>query len=169
MGEAQRGIRINGVAHVSLTVNDVAHSSSYWKPLLQFMGLTKVSDGDGFLYCVGGRTAVGLQPPVPVDKYYQLKGQRPELSGPLLTDRFNQTRVGLHHICWRLYSRADVDRLHEFVAGLPLGKVVSPPREGPWAPGYYHFVFEGMPLPMIRLLPCCHPFDETLDLQNALR
>jgi catechol 2,3-dioxygenase-like lactoylglutathione lyase family enzyme len=77
------------------------------------------------LYCVGGRTAVGIQP---VDDEH--KG-----------DRFVQRRVGLHHVCFRARERADVDRLHEFLVGIG-AHVVHAPKEGVWAPGYYSVLFE---------------------------
>ena len=52
-----------------------------------------------------------------------------------------QFRVGLHHVCFRAREREDVDRVHEFL--LELGaKVVHPPEEGAWAPGYYSVLFE---------------------------
>ena len=35
----------------------------------------------------------------------------------------------------------DVDRLHEFLVSIG-AKVVHPPEEGTWAPGYYSVLFE---------------------------
>ena len=49
MTSDRQGIRINGLAHVSLTVNDVSRSARFYRPLLQFMGLTPVSDSGAFL------------------------------------------------------------------------------------------------------------------------
>ena len=56
-------------------------------------------------------------------------------------ERFVQTRVGLHHLCFRARRREDVDALHELVVGLG-ATVVHPPEEGAWAPGYYSVLFE---------------------------
>ena len=52
-----------------------------------------------------------------------------------------QRRVGLHHLCFRARTREDIDAayhsLREFGA-----KIVHPPEEGSWAPGYYSVLFE---------------------------
>ena len=52
-----------------------------------------------------------------------------------------QHRVGLHHVCFRALERAHVDEAHAFVVALG-GKVVHPPEDGPYAPGYYSVLFE---------------------------
>ena len=52
-----------------------------------------------------------------------------------------QTRIGLHHLCFRAYSREDVDRLHAHLCEMG-AKIVHPPEDGPWAPGYYSVLFE---------------------------
>ena len=52
-----------------------------------------------------------------------------------------KNRPGLHHICFRLRAREDVDKvadkLREMGAFIDRG-----PKEGDWAPGYYYIVFE---------------------------
>jgi catechol 2,3-dioxygenase-like lactoylglutathione lyase family enzyme len=79
------------------------------------------------LYCVGGRTAVGI---VKAEDRYQ-------------GERFAQFRVGLHHVCFRARERADVDAVHEFL--LKIGaRIVHPPEEGAWAPGYYSVLFDDL-------------------------
>jgi catechol 2,3-dioxygenase-like lactoylglutathione lyase family enzyme len=47
----------------------------------------------------------------------------------------------LHHICFRLRSREDVDSLHDILQEMG-ARIVHPPEEGPWAPGYYSILFE---------------------------
>ncbi len=118
-------IEINGIAHTFVTVSDFARARAFYGELLPAFGLKPVLDGDGFYYCVGGRTAFGLRAADPAH-------------GP---HRFDQGRVGLHHICFRARSREDVDRCHELVTRLG-ANVVHPPEEGPWAPGYYSLLFE---------------------------
>ena len=58
--------------------------------------MTPVCDTDKLFYCVGARTAIGIQP---AD------------SG----ERFVEGRVGLHHLCLRARSREDIDRLHDLL------------------------------------------------------
>ena len=118
-------IEINGIAHVMLTVSDFAACREFYARLLPFLGLRPVIDADQMLYCVGGRTAVGI-----VQGAEEHRGER-----------FVQQRVGLHHVCFRVRERADVDAVHELVAGLG-AKIVHAPEDGPWAPGYYSILFE---------------------------
>ena len=54
-------MEINGIAHVMLTASDFERSRSFYQKLLPFLGLKPVLDGDGFYYCVGGRTAFGIR------------------------------------------------------------------------------------------------------------
>jgi catechol 2,3-dioxygenase-like lactoylglutathione lyase family enzyme len=49
--------------------------------------------------------------------------------------------VGLHHLCFRARDRGDVDSLHGFLQEVG-AKIVHPPEEGTWAPGYYSVLFE---------------------------
>ena len=118
-------IEINGIAHTILTVSQFEACADFYKAWLPFVGMKMVFDGDDFCYHVGGRTAIGVQ------------RCAPEYAG----ERFVQNRVGLHHLCLRARSEADVDSLHEFLVGLNT-KIDVPPAFGPWAPGYYFFVFE---------------------------
>ena len=52
-----------------------------------------------------------------------------------------QGRVGLHHLCFRARSREDVDKV-ETLLGEMGAHIVSPAREGSWAPGYYFVLCE---------------------------
>jgi len=118
-------VEINGIAHVMLTVSDFEKCQPFYHRILTEMGMTPVIYEDGWLYCVGGRTALGIQ----------TAGE--EHRG----ERFVQNRVGLHHVCFRARSHEEVDKLHEIVKELD-AHVVHPPEEGPWAPGYYSLLFE---------------------------
>jgi catechol 2,3-dioxygenase-like lactoylglutathione lyase family enzyme len=118
-------VEINGIAHVFLTVRDFARAREFYGKLLPWLGMKPVLDGEGFYYCVGGRTAVGIRP-----------------AGSEHADRgFVQERVGLHHLCFRARAREDVDACHAFVQEIG-ATIVHPPEEGAWAPGYYSVLFE---------------------------
>ena len=118
-------MEINGMAHLVLTVSDFARARAFYGKLLPFLGLTPVFDADFFYYCVGGRTAVGISP----------------CGSEYAKERFVQPRVGLHHASFRAKSREDVDALHAFLVEMG-AKIVHPPEEGSWAPGYYSVLFE---------------------------
>ena len=118
-------MQINGIAHIQLSVADFKRSREFYARLLPFLGLTPVMESEGFYYCVGARTGVAISQ---ADEAHR-------------TDRFEQRRVGLHHVCFRAREREDVDRAHEFL--LEIGaKIVHAPEDGQWAPGYYSVLFE---------------------------
>jgi catechol 2,3-dioxygenase-like lactoylglutathione lyase family enzyme len=118
-------MEINGVAHVYLTVTNFEQCLPFYEKLCAFMGLRPVIKSDQTLYCVGGRTAVGISR---CDHAHQ-------------AERFEQRRVGLHHVCFRARERADVDATYRFLQEIG-AKIVHPPEDGPWAPGYYSVLFE---------------------------
>jgi catechol 2,3-dioxygenase-like lactoylglutathione lyase family enzyme len=118
-------VQINGIAHLQLTVTDLARSRAFWTPLFELFEMKVVFDTEHVLYGVGGRTGICL---TPSDPQYR-------------EDCFVQRRVGLHHLCFRLRSREDIDELHRFLVARA-AHIVHPPEDGPWAPGYYSVLFE---------------------------
>lgn len=118
-------MEINGIAHVILTVADFRRCREFYAELLPFLGMRPVADAPDFFYCVGGRTAIGI---APADDAHR-------------GERFVQTRPGLHHVCFRVRERADVDEVHRKLLAMR-ATIVHPPEEGPWAPGYYSVLFE---------------------------
>ena len=118
-------IEINGMAHIILAVSEWDQCREFYEALLPFLGLKRAFSGQDSIYYVGGRTAVGVGR---CDQRYA-------------TDRFVQTSVGLHHACFRARSREDVDKVYAFLQDRK-AKIVHPPEEGPWAPGYYSVLFE---------------------------
>ncbi|HUO05584.1 MAG TPA: VOC family protein [Candidatus Binataceae bacterium] len=118
-------MEINGVAHVILTVSDFDACRPFYKRLLAFLGLKAVIDADQMLYCVGGRTAIGIMP----------------CAAEHRGEKFVQQRVGLHHVCLRARERAEIDEAYKFLPSIG-AKIVHPPEDGAWAPGYYSVLFE---------------------------
>lgn len=118
-------MEINGVAHVQLTVNDLQRAMPFYEEVLGFMGMQAVVKNPELLYMIGGRTAVAIT------------RCSPENHDAV----FDQRRIGLHHICFRARSREDVDALYGFLRERNV-KIVRPPQDGSWAPGYYSLLFE---------------------------
>lgn len=118
-------IEINGMAHVILTVSRFDVARAFYRKLLPPLGMTIVNDTDRFFYCVGARTAIGIEPCAP------------EYQG----ERFVQQRIGLHHLCLRARSRDDVDRCAALLKhiGAP---IIRGPEESTWVAGYYSVLFE---------------------------
>ena len=119
-------IDVNGIAHVQLTVRDVARSRPFYHRLLhEILGMVVQYDDPGTFYCIGGRTGV------------LIRGATAEHRDT----KFDQWRIGLHHVCFRLLSREDIDTLHSALREMG-ATIVRAPESGPWAPGYYSVLFE---------------------------
>lgn len=118
-------MEINGIAHTFLTSGDFPAARRFYGQLLPYLGLTPVLDTEDTYYCVGGRTALGI------------RASERQASD----NRFDQSRSGLHHLCFRLRNREDVDELHGFLVSID-ARIVHGPREDGWAPGYYSVLFE---------------------------
>ena len=117
--------KVNGIAHIQLTVTDMGRSGPFYKKLLTGLGLTIVNDTERSIYGVGGRTGVSVSLAEP----------------PYENERFKQRHPGLHHFCFRMRSRDDVDAVHDLA--LEVGAtVVHKPQEDGFAPGYYSVLFE---------------------------
>jgi catechol 2,3-dioxygenase-like lactoylglutathione lyase family enzyme len=118
-------MQLNGIAHIQLTVTDVARSKQFYRPLLELFEMQVLIDTDTYYYCIGSRTGIAIS----------------EVEPKHTGDRFDQRRVGLHHLCLRAREREQIDEIHDFVVGLG-ARVVHPPREDGFAPGYYSVLFE---------------------------
>ena len=118
-------MEIAGIAHVQLTVNDLQRAMRFYEKVLGFLGMRPVVKAANGLYMIGGKTAIMVT-------------RSPEQSRG---DRFDQRRIGLHHLCFRARSREDVDELYQFLVREDV-KIVHAPEEGSWAPGYYSLLFE---------------------------
>lgn len=120
-------VSVNGIAHIQLTTNDPARSIPFWEKLLHFLEMKTLLRNDEQVYCIGSRTGilVAAAPPEKRDR------------------TFDQYTVGLHHICFRARSAADIDKIAGFVIEELKAKVVHPAEDGSqFAPGYYSFLFE---------------------------
>jgi catechol 2,3-dioxygenase-like lactoylglutathione lyase family enzyme len=118
-------MEIAGIAHVQLTVNDLQRAMPFYEKVLGFLGMRPVVKAPNGLYMIGGKTAVMVT----------------RSSEDNRGARFDQRRIGLHHLCFRARSREDIDALHRFLVEEGV-RVVHSPEAGPWAPGYYSVLFE---------------------------
>ena len=125
MSDAQPEIAINGMAHVILTVSQFEKARVFYSGLLPQFGMACVHDGADFCYHVGARTAIGIR----------------KCDPEFTEERFQQYRVGLHHLCLRARSQEDVDKTAALVADLG-ATIGRGPEERDWAPGYYYVLFE---------------------------
>lgn len=119
-------VSLNGIAHIQLTVNDAARCVPFWEKLCHFFEMSTLIKGDEIVYCIGSRTGL-LVRGAPSDKR-----DRP----------FDQDRPGLHHVCFRARNRDDVDTIYKFIVDELQAKIIHPPEDGSFAPGYYSVLFE---------------------------
>ncbi len=119
-------VEMNGIAHIQLTVNDPDRCIPFWEKLCHFLAMKTLIKGDAVLYCIGSRTGI------------LVRGAPPEQR----SGRFDQDRAGLHHFCFRARERADVDAVYKLLVDELDARVVHPPEEGRFAPGYYSVLFE---------------------------
>lgn len=119
-------IDLNGIAHIQLSVSDLKRSRDFYHRILhQTFGMTIQYDDATAFYCIGGRTGIVIR----------------EISEANRGVAFDQWRVGLHHFCFRLRSRDDVESLHDVLVDMG-ATVIRPPEPGPWAPGYHSVLWE---------------------------
>jgi catechol 2,3-dioxygenase-like lactoylglutathione lyase family enzyme len=118
-------MQLNGIAHFQLTVSDMERSRAFYAPLLELFEMQILIDSETYFYCIGSRTGIAISP---IDEKHE-------------GDTFNQRRVGLHHLCFRAREREHIDEIFAFVETLG-ARIVHPPREDGFAPGYYSVLFE---------------------------
>ena len=119
-------MQINGIAHTQITVTNFEKCLPFYKQLFALFEMKEMYVGPGYYYCIGGRTGFGVS------------ACAPEFADAM----FEQQRIGLHHICFRLRSAADVDELARRVPGFG-GTIVRPvAQQDHWAPGMYSVLFE---------------------------
>lgn len=118
-------MQISGIAHIQLTVRQFDACKRFYDALCGLFEMAVVFDDEDVKYWVGGHTALAIS----------------RVSDAHRDDRFDQRRVGLHHLCFRLRSRADVDQVHALMQQQG-ATIVHAPEEGSWAPGYYSALFE---------------------------
>jgi len=118
-------MEINGVAHTFITASDFDASVAFYRRLLPFLGMTIVADTPNTFYGVGGRTGFGINRP----------------SDEHVGAKYDQRRIGLHHQCWRVRSREDIDEAHAFLQSIG-ATIVHGPQDDAFAPGYYSVLFE---------------------------
>jgi catechol 2,3-dioxygenase-like lactoylglutathione lyase family enzyme len=116
----------NGIAHIQLTVRNVVTSRPFYYRLLhETFGMAIQYDHPEVFYCIGGRTGVLIR----------------SASAEHRDTPFDQGRVGLHHFCFRLRAREDIDALHAAMRDFG-AHIVRAPEDGAWAPGYYSTLLE---------------------------
>jgi catechol 2,3-dioxygenase-like lactoylglutathione lyase family enzyme len=120
-------VSVNGIAHIQLTVNDPERCLPFWEKLCHFMDMKTLLRNEESIYCIGSRTGI------------LVRGAPPEKRGT----RFDQDTSGLHHICFRARSAADVAAIADFAEHELGAKIIHRAEDGSqFAPGYFSVLFE---------------------------
>ncbi len=120
------GVEVNGIAHIQLTVSKPAECLPFWEALLHFLEMETLIRNDNTIYCIGSRTGI------------LVRGAPDEKRDVT----FDQDTSGLHHVCFRARSNADVQTIYRFVVELG-ARIIHGPEDGShFAPGYYSILFE---------------------------
>jgi len=117
---------LKGIAHINFTVSDFEKSFPFYEKMFAHLGLKEMIKTKDYYYCVGKRTGVGIQACTPENKDVP----------------FDQGRAGLHHFCFSLESREDVDALAILAKDLGAKVVREPASQDDWFPGMYSCLFE---------------------------
>ena len=117
-------MEINGVAHIVFRVSKFEECIRFYDQLMPALGLTAVHRDQGFVYYIGGRTALAI------------RSAAAEHAG----HAHIEFAPGIDHLCFRARSREDIDALYRLLQEID-ADIVRPPQEGPWAPRYYSTSF----------------------------
>ena len=119
-------MQINGIAHTQITVSNFEKCLPFYKQLFALFEMKEMYVGDNYYYCIGGKTGFGVSACAPQFAH----------------EKFQQYRIGLHHICFRLRSPEDVDALAAKIPEFGGTIVRAPAKQDHWAPGMYSVLFE---------------------------
>ena len=90
-------MNINGIAHIALNVSDLNKSKLFYDKILTNMGLSLIHSSNKSFYYVGGKTGILIQQ-ANADRIKKLK--------------FSQDNLGLHHFCFRMRSKEDIEQFY---------------------------------------------------------
>jgi glyoxylase I family protein len=128
-------LEVLGTDHVDLTVRDLARSIRFYEKVLGELGFRRIPH-ESYVDWANAHVSIGIYEAAPEER----------------DAVFSRRRVGLHHLALRAKSRADVDRLHEFLVREGV-TILDPPAEYPeYGPQYYAVFFadpDGMKLELV--------------------
>jgi len=144
-----------GIHHVCITVNDLTISEPFYDKLMEALGFRKQAMPEQ-------RTVFYDSP----DTVVIISGARPENKGAVF-DRF---RVGLHHLAFRVDTRAEVDQVHRTLSRGGATILDSPAEYPQYVPGYYAAYFadpDGIKLEVVTTPPAPPPAMPEPDVAKA--
>ena len=123
------------VSHIEITVRDIDAAAAFYDRMLPLLGYDLAHRSSAVMEAHDKRVVSYEHPRLGI----ALTSPRQQFAGEVVHRR----RPGaLHHLAFKVETRADVDRLHEALVGIG-AKIVIAPREFPeFSPtGYYALFF----------------------------
>ncbi len=117
---------LGAINHVALTVSNLDKSLKFYQPILTFLGYKNTENYPGVAIWESETTgsAVNLWEAKPEFVSYNHKLYAP----------------GLHHLAFNADSPAQIDRFYQLLLQID-AKILNPPAEYDYAPGYYAVFF----------------------------
>jgi catechol 2,3-dioxygenase-like lactoylglutathione lyase family enzyme len=152
-------VTVTALDHLYVTVADLRRSEAFYDPIMRLLGFRK------------GTLPIGGAPHV----HYFNRVTQYSLRPARIAEGHDPYRPGLHHVCFRLPTPADVDAATRGLAAL--GVDATPPRLYPeYAADYYATFFtdpDGIRLELVahrRLRSLIHDhWDELTEFEDPLR
>jgi catechol 2,3-dioxygenase-like lactoylglutathione lyase family enzyme len=126
------------IDHIEITVKDMSIAVPFYDKLLPLLGFDARSRGSAVME--------GHEKHVVWYEHPRLGFAITSPRKAFASETINRRKPGaLHHLAFKVASRAEVDRLHSELKGIG-ATIVSPPREYPeyTPPGYYALFFKDL-------------------------
>ncbi|MFQ5776014.1 MAG: VOC family protein [Kiloniellaceae bacterium] len=134
--------KLGSMNHLRLTVSDIPRAEKFYAPIAEFMGYRLVEKSENRLAWAAMTRSGNLQ-------WLIMSAADPD-SPNRVHDRY---APGLHHFAWNAETREQVDMLHELLLEHGV-KVLDPPAEYDYEPGYYAVFFadpDGLKLELVHV------------------
>jgi glyoxylase I family protein len=120
------------INHLALTVSDLARSAQFYDSVLGFMGYTRAEVPESTQQLMKTRLLAWASPNGSVT----LRPSKEES----ISKAHDRNAPGLNHVAFNAEDRQQVQRLHDLLKEIG-AKVLDPPAEYPYFPGYYAVYF----------------------------
>jgi glyoxylase I family protein len=140
--EGRKDRKVGSINHLRLTVSDIRHAERFYDPLLQFLGYRLVEKSAKRLAWAGWAGHGNLH-------WFIVSVANPEHVSTL-HDRY---APGFHHLALNADSRDEVDGFHRLLISEGC-RVLDPPAEYDYEPGYYAVFFadpDGLKLELVHV------------------
>ena len=120
------------INHLALAASDLDRSANFYDKVLGLMGYARVE--------VPETTRQAMKTPLLAWASHNGSITLRPAKGAAATKTYDRDAPGLNHLAFNAENRADVDQMHELLVAMK-ARVLDPPAEYPYFPGYYAVYF----------------------------